>query len=347
MMTTRHIVEYVPDLSEYIKEADMYNLLFDAVDSGDAGSIRDILHGDDKIPDHVLVNGIIRAIDVGRVDMAEYMLSNSHTGISAHMLDKFLMYAVASNNLDMVELFLGRGARHLSIPIMIAVRNGYFDVVKTLVDHGADVNKSVVKSAYINGHDDMANYLGGLLRESEEFLSDAKEYVTDMTGDEDTGFELLGIDDLPADWIEQYRYVNDKVSPLHPPVIVVIPKESWWKGDQPTESFGPNPTTGISIRSDYIQSGDPAAWFSHELAHCSIKDIPESERMARAFPDLERGYPNNREEKLAFSVQIKYLRHVRKMDDGEIISVLKKAYGSGYDENKELFIKKIMGCENE
>ncbi|MEA3249167.1 MAG: hypothetical protein U9Q03_02315 [Patescibacteria group bacterium] len=143
--------------------------------------------------------------------------------------------------------------------------------------------------------------------------AELREYLKGYLETEDAeAIELVAIDGLPEKYREQYEFVDDERERLRGVTVAVVPKELWPKGLQPSESHAER---GLILFSDeYFNEGDPSAWMTHELAHCSRhEDNPDAyfdDMATPAFRDLagEYAYPNNKVELETFTTQFRYLK---------------------------------------
>lgn len=115
---------------------------------------------------------------------------------------------------------------------------------------------------------------------------------------------------FPPEFKKQFDSIND--SRISKAVIIVIPKDMWGKGDQPSESHAEQ--GAILMREDYFLSGDKFAWTAHELGHLlkheGAKETYEKDQEKPAFADISESipYPNNVNELEAFTRQLQYLK---------------------------------------
>lgn len=123
-------------------------------------------------------------------------------------------------------------------------------------------------------------------------------------------FKLIKAEDLPAEYKEQYDFIEDEN--LGDVFILLVPDNNWHKGESPSESHVERDL--ILFNQDYFINGDDVAWMAHELAHCSLfnKNKDEYNRLigSKAFDDIEDEslYPNNMVEKDTFTKQFEYLK---------------------------------------
>ena len=146
------------------------------------------------------------------------------------------------------------------------------------------------------------------------------------------GIKFIKAEELPAEYGEQYRFLNDKR--LAETLIAVIPDQFWKKG-QPSESNAGRNL--ILFRDGYFNDQqqeikDGIAWMIHELAHCQKFEDPkeknkyEEETNTVAFEDIGTdNYPNNRVEEHAFTKQFEYLYN-NGVTREQILEMLKNYY---------------------
>lgn len=201
----------------------------------------------------------------------------------------------------------------------------------------------MVKSISQKPHEEVVNIVERVdksLKDNElrGFLVDYLE----LESPEEVGkIKILNVNDLAGEYREQYEFLNEPE--LADVDVVLVPKELWKKGGQPSESHAEKGL--ILFNREYFEGGDKIAWLVHELAHClAFKNHPKDyDKMSKVFAyddlDSEYSYPNNQVEAFTFRRQFEYLKQKGAKKE-EIVLMLKEYYE---DEEDFKFFDRILG----
>ncbi len=162
-------------------------------------------------------------------------------------------------------------------------------------------------------------------------LEQIKKHLVEYYAIEDTKvLDRLGYIEainLPPQHQKSFDFLNNER--LAGTMIVVVPDDLWFKGEQPSESNAEGDV--ILFKQSYFESADNIAWMTHELAHCQkYKNAPEQyeqDSQTYAFQDIvgEYAYPNNIVERYTFTKQFEFLKQ-EGLSREEIFEMIKKEY---------------------
>jgi hypothetical protein len=106
--------------------------------------------------DQQAMNALMHACTENHYEVAEYLIKNTHLNVNDYKVDTPIWYAAAHGNAKIVELLVQNGAKieyrregtiYSSTPLMEACEWGHLEVVKTLLEYGANPTNKTGRKA--------------------------------------------------------------------------------------------------------------------------------------------------------------------------------------------------------
>jgi uncharacterized protein len=157
--------------------------------------VRTILNAGQNLPNWSisLAAGLVAAVEMGNKEIVVLLVSSGANPSKSFSEDAPLMSAVLSKNIELIELLLSEGAfvdpqacGSGRTPLIIASYYGWLEIVKILVNAGADVNylaeaEAALFCAASQGYIDVYEYLLPLVSDLEEIKMAKKRFITNKT----------------------------------------------------------------------------------------------------------------------------------------------------------------------